>query len=76
MTNIDLEPLQYKSVPVVTPSPLKFILLAVGGGTVLIFLLTLIIVAWWNAYKRPLIKDTKIFNPGELPFILWFHCRW
>ena len=46
-------------------SPLKFIVLIIGGSTVLVFLCAIVFVCWWNVYRKPFIKETKIFNPGK-----------
>ena len=55
---------QHEADPVVVESPLKFIVLIIGGSTVLVFLCTIVFVCWWNVYRKPFIKETKIFNPG------------
>ncbi len=68
---------QFESDPVVIESPLKFIVLIIGGSTVLVFLCTIIFVCWWNVYRKPFIKETKIFNPGKEIYLsgetLWSH---
>ena len=56
---------QHEADPVVVESPLKFIVLIIGGSTVLVFLCTIVFVCWWNVYRKPFIKETKIFNPGK-----------